>query len=326
MSGTTLSDPAAARSRVRSNHLGSVFLAGRSSHPAAAVRVAIARLANQTTAHATIRPLVAIDQEGGKVQSLSGGRWIRIPSANAQGDWSASTLTSRTRAWAEQLRTAGISMDLAPVADTVPAGTSSDNPPIGVFDRQFGSNPEAVAASVATVTSTVKAAGVIATLKHFPGLGRVRANTDTSTKAVDPITTTDDPYLTPFQDGIAAGAGAVMISSATYPQIDPANLAVFSPKVITGLLRQQLGYQGVVITDDIGKAVAVTSVPVGRRAVRFIAAGGDLVLTVPGGTAEPMVKAIRSRAATDSAFRAQVEDSTLRILRLKQEYGLLTCH
>src|SRR5204863_9438292 len=107
-------------------------------------------------------------------------------------------LQARTVAGPQRPPRAGITMALAPVADTVPAGTAGQNPPIGAFDRQYGSDPGAVAQDVGTVVTAVQSTGVVTTLKHFPGLGRVRANTDTSTGAVDRTATVDDPYLQPF--------------------------------------------------------------------------------------------------------------------------------
>jgi beta-N-acetylhexosaminidase len=325
MAGVSAGSPGSSRTTVSKYHLGGVFLAGRTSHAPSTIRRSVALLPRQKTRHATVGLLVSVDQEGGKVQTLRGTAWTTIPTATTQGRWSTSTLTSHTRTWVNELKSAGLTMDLAPVADTVPAGTENRNPPIGVFDRQYGSTSTSVAAAITTVTSTMKAAGVIPTVKHFPGLGRVRYNTDTSTRAVDSTTTLTDPYLTPFQAGIDAGAGAVMVSSASYPKLDADHLAVFSAAVITGLLRTRMKYQGVVMTDDVSKAVAVKSVPMGQRATRFIAAGGDLVLAVVTSDAATMTSAISAKARTSPSFRAQVNAATLRVLRLKQSSGLLTC-
>ena len=325
MTGVPAGSPANYRTLVKTKHLGSVFLAGRTGDSPATIKKGLARLAVQKTKTTTIKLLVSVDQEGGKVQSLRGGAWTTIPSAKTQGTWSTSKLTSRTKAWVKQLQAAGVNMDLAPVADTVPTGTEKKNPPIGVFDRQYGTTSPKVSAAVTTVTSTMLAGKVVPTVKHFPGLGRVRYNTDTSTKAVDTVTTVTSPYLRPFQAGINAGAGAVMISSASYPKIDKKNIAAFSAPVITSLLRGRMKYQGVVMTDDVGQAVAVKAVPRGQRATRFISAGGDLVLTVVPGYATEMVNAIIAQAKSSSTFRAKVNASTLRVLQLKQESGLLTC-
>lgn len=325
MAGVPAGDPADGRALVKAERLGGAFLAGRTGDSPATIRKGLARLPGQQTRTATIGLLVAVDQEGGKVQSLRGSRWTAIPAATTQGRWSTATLTSRTRAWVKQLHSAGITLDLGPVADTVPASTAGSNPPIGAFDRQYGSTSPAVARAVATVSRTMRAGQVIPTVKHFPGLGRVRYNTDTSSRAVDRTTTATSTDLKPFQAGIDAGAGVVMVSSASYPKIDPDNLAVFSAPVITGLLRGRMNYQGVVMTDDVGRAVAVRSVPRGQRATRFIAAGGDLVLTVLPEQAPAMVDAIVTKASASKAFRAQVQASTLRVLRLKQSADLLTC-
>jgi beta-N-acetylhexosaminidase len=234
-------------------------------------------------------------------------------------------LRQRTADWARRLAAAGVTMDLAPVADTVPAGTAGANPPIGAFDRQYGGAPDAVAADIATVVSAAQGAGILTTLKHFPGLGRVRANTDTTTRAVDDVTTVNDPFLQPFVSGMAAGSGAVMISSARYPRLDADNVAAFSAPVVTGLLRQRLGYSGLVISDDLGVAAAVAAVPVGERAVRFIRAGGDVVLTVRSSDAGPMADALLAAARGSTAFQARVADAARHVVQSKYRTGLLTC-
>lgn len=325
MAGTPLTSADNVTSVMRRNHLGSVFLHGRSSRSAAGLKQEINRLPDMTAGKATIKPLVSIDQEGGLVQSLRGGQWGTIASARGQGTWSAAKLAEVTGAWAKDLARAGVTMDLAPVADTVPSGTESRNAPIGKYGREYGSDSTRVTADIATVTKAIKSAGVIATVKHFPGLGRVTGNTDTTRGVTDTRTTADDAYLQPFQAGIDAGAGAVMISSAIYTQIDPDRQAVFSSKVITDLLRRQMGYQGVVMTDDVGAAKAVSNVSPGDRAVRFIEAGGDLVLTVKPDLARSMMTAVATRALRDKNFHAQVEASVRRVLTLKQEAGLLSC-
>lgn len=322
MIGTQVNNPPGLADTVRRYQLGGAFLAGRASPSADTLRQGILSL--QRTAGAI--PLqIAIDQEGGQVQTLKGADFPLIPSAVQQGQWDDATLRSRTTDWAKRLIEAGVTLDLAPVADTVPAGTGDANPPIGAFDRQYGSSPDQVADKVHTVVTAAQAAGVLTTLKHFPGLGRVRANTDTSTQAVDNTTTADDPYLKPFTSGIEAGSAAVMISSARYPKLDPDSVAVFSTPIITGLLRQRLGYTGLIVSDDLGSAVAVGSVPVGERAVRFIQAGGDLALSVKASDAGPMSAALLAAAQASPAFDARVTDAAARVIRSKYRAGLLTC-
>jgi beta-N-acetylhexosaminidase len=321
--GTPLDNPAGVDATLTTYHLGGVFLAGRSHDPAATLRAAISAL--QARAPATDRLLIALDQEGGEVQTLQGPDFPPIPTAVAQGKLSQSTLRTQTTAWANRLAGIGVTLDLAPVADTVPASLGTGNPPIGAYYRQYGSDPTAVAADISTVVGAVQTTGVLTTLKHFPGLGRVTLNTDTSTGAVDTTATTHDPYLAPFQAGIKAGTGAVMISSARYPNIDADNIAAFSGPVITDLLRGQLGFTGLVVSDDLGNAVAVRSVPVADRAVRFIDAGGDMALTVSASTAEAMIGGLLSAARGSSAFAAKVTEAARHVLRAKYRAGLLGC-
>jgi beta-N-acetylhexosaminidase len=325
MVGTPIANPAGLADTVRRYRLGGAFLSGRSSQSAATLRQGIATLQNDVASATGVPLLVALDQEGGEVQTLKGTDFPPIPSAVVQGQWDTATLRSRTADWAGRLAGAGVIQDLAPVADTVPAGTGPANPPIGAFNRQYGSNPDTVAQDITTVVGAAQSAGILTTLKHFPGLGRVRANTDTSTQAVDSVTTVDDPYLRPFAAGIKAGTAAVMVSSAAYPKLDPQAIAAFSAPVITGLLRQRLGFTGLVMSDDLGAAVAVKAVPVGDRAVRFVQAGGDLVLTVRTTDAGPMSAALLAAARDSTAFAARVTDAARHVLAAKIRAGLVRC-
>ncbi len=320
MVGVPAADPASGTAALSGVPVGGLFLQGRSSADAASVGAAVAQLQEG----AAIPLQIAVDQEGGLVRTLQGAGFDRVPTALEQGRQDRAALRSATSGWAGQLRAAGITMDLGPVADTVPAGTEADNPPIGAFDRQFGSDPQAVAASVTTVVEALQDAGVVATAKHFPGLGRVRVNTDTDLGAADPETDPDDPFLAPFAAAVDAGVGAVMVSSATYPRLDPDSPALFSPAVLD-LLRGQLGFDGVVISDDVGDAEAVSQTPVAQRAVESVAAGVDVVLTVSPDDAAPMAQALADRAGEDEVFARRIAESAGRVLALKERFGLLTC-
>jgi beta-N-acetylhexosaminidase len=171
----------------------------------------------------------------------------------------------------------------------------------------------------------MEAAGVMTSVKHFPGLGRVKGNTDFSSGVVDTVTTRDDDDLAPFAAGIQAGSDLVMVSTVTYTKIDPKNRAVFSPTIINGMLRGDLRYGGVVITDDVGAAAEVASVPAGQRATRFVAAGGDIVITAKASLTSTMVNALVTKAQQDQQFAAAVQASVRRVLTLKQNRGLLSC-
>jgi beta-N-acetylhexosaminidase len=130
-------------------------------------------------------------------------------------------------------------------------------------------------------------------------------------------------YLAPFRAAVRAGVPFVMMSTAIYRRIDPGTPAAFSHAVVTGVLRDRLGFRGVVISDDLGIVKQVAQYPVGERAVRFVAAGGDMVLTVDASQAGAMCDALAARARSDPAFRRLVDAAAMRVLAAKQARGLL---
>jgi beta-N-acetylhexosaminidase len=307
-------------------HVGNAMLTGRSSAGVAATARVSAALQRRATTSATarVRLHVATDQEGGRVQVLRGRGFSTMPTALRQGSWSTSTLQSRARTWGRQLHAAGVTMNLAPVADTVPSASFAPrNAPIGAFSRQYGYTTSRVGSHVVAFDRGMGAARVQVSVKHFPGLGRVTKNTDTTAGVTDRTTTRGDAYLRPFAAAVDAGAPVVMMSTAVYSRIDPKAPAAFSRTVVTGVLRGDLGFRGVVISDDLGNARQVRRWTPGQRATRFVAAGGDLVLTVNPATARAMFAALRDRARTDAAFRKAVDAAALRVLRSKQAQGLL---
>ncbi len=308
---------------LREHHVGGVlYLGGWRRAPA----VSAASAALQAAATNGVALLVAADQEGGQVQQLRGEGFSDLPTAVRQGEMSPPELTDLWTRTGEQLAAAGVNLDLAPVADVVAPGTEPSNAPIGRYRRHYGTTPAEVSADVTAVVTGLARGNVTATVKHFPGLGRVSGNTDvTATGITDAEAGPDDANLEPFRAGIAAGAGMVMVSSARYPRLDPHNAAVFSPAVIDGLLRQRWGYAGVVVSDDVGIAASVAEVPVGDRATRFLAAGGDIVLTAEARQAPVMVSAVEQRAQHDPRFAQQVDVSARRVLALKEGKGLLRC-
>src|SRR5947209_2918064 len=171
--------------------------------------------------------------------------------------WSTTYLQAQALRWGRQLRAAGVNLDYEPVADTVPPGTDSQNAPIGQLRREFGHYVSVVSPHVAAFIAGMRGAGVATTAKHFPGLGRVKGNTDFTSSVTDSVTTRYDAYLKPFGRAIASGTQFVMVSLATYTKIDPYNQAVFSPTVMHTILRGDLAFHGVVMSDSLS-AAAVT--------------------------------------------------------------------
>jgi beta-N-acetylhexosaminidase len=306
-------------------HVGNLILTGRTYAGAAPVRALASKADALTTNAATagVPLFIATDQEGGFVQVLQGSGFSRMPSALVQGRWSDSTLTSYAASWGRQVARAGVDVNLAPVMDTVSSSFATRNAPIGRYNREFGYTPPVVADKGTAFLRGMRAAGLAVTAKHFPGLGRVTGNTDVTAGVTDTVTTSTSADIGPFRAAVGSGAGLVMVSSAVYSRIDPHHPAVFSRAVITGMIRAGLRFNGVVVSDDLGNAAQVRAWSPGARAVDFISAGGDIVLTVNPSVIPAMVAAVSSRAAADSAFRAQVNAAVLRVLGLKAGQGLL---
>ena len=319
-------DPATAAT-IRSDHFGSVLFGTTSYAGLTGTRAVTNAVQSLASAQATagVRFFVAANQEGGQVQQLQGAGFAAIPSALDQGQAAPSVLQREAAGWGRQLRLAGVNLDLAPVMDVVPPGTDQQNAPIGALQREFGHDPGTVAAHGVAFARGMGQAGVATTAKHFPGLGRVRGNTDFTSNVVDTVTTPDDPYLQSYEAAIRAGVPLVMVSLATYTRIDPTHLAVFSARVMQTMLRQQLRFGGVIVSDDMGAASAVGGVSPAARAIGFLAAGGDLITTVSVPVAAAMDSAVLQRAAQDGTFRGQVGAAVMHVLAAKQAYGLLPC-
>jgi beta-N-acetylhexosaminidase len=301
-------------------HVGSVILDGTSFLSPQQTSSIVTLLAQRASPYVGL--FVATDQEGGQVQRLVGPGFTSIPSAVQQGTLAPATLRTQARQWGAELHAAGVNINLAPVLDTVPSGFGP-NPPIGDLNREYGHDPATVSSHGNAVAQGMQAAGVAATVKHFPGLGRVSGNTDLTSGVLDNVTTRHDPYLAPFTDAIRDGVQFVMISTAIYTKIDPDQPAAFSPTIVTGMLRGDLRFHGVIISDDVGISKQLSGTSVADRAVKFIAAGGDIVLTVDATQAPTMTAALLARAQRDPKFKRQVDAAALVVLQAKQAHGLL---
>ena len=308
---------------VETHHVGNIFIAGRTTAGSQATQKVISSFTSKVgpaTTHATPM-LVATDQEGGEVQVLAGSGFSDIPSALDQSTQPRDQLVASARTWGKELADVGVNMNLAPVADLVDIARPASNEPIGRWGREYGHDAATVSSQAGAFAEGMQASKVIPTYKHFPGLGRVKDNTDTSAGVVDSTTTrsADTAVSVIFGAAIAAGAPVIMVSSATYSLIDPSAPAVFSSTIVTDMLRREMGFSGVVITDDVSAAVQVQDVSAGDRAVRAIRAGCDIVLASADPTvAADMVKALIATARSDPAFAARVDESATRVLNLKK--------
>ncbi|WP_269938381.1 glycoside hydrolase family 3 N-terminal domain-containing protein [Arthrobacter sp. HY1533] len=311
---------AATMNTLANYHVGNVYLSGRSAGGTAATANVVRGMAatvNGTTT-GNVRLLVATDQECGYVQVLSGPGFSTIPTGLSQGTWAPATLQSNAETWGRQLGAAGLNMNLAPVLDTVPsAAFAPSNAPIGYYEREYGYTPQTVSSHGNAFAAGMRQGNIVPVVKHFPGLGRVTLNTDTSSNVHDTATTRNDAYLQPFRDAINAGARVVMVSSAYYDRIDAANIAPFSPTIMAGMLRGDLGFTGVILSDDLCAARQLSPWSLQARAINFFQAGGSMLLCADPADIPVMYQAVLGTAQGSPAFAAAVNAAVLKVLTLK---------
>jgi len=260
------------------------------------------RLTRSLRAGTKATPIICTDQEGGVIRNV-----VWAPPQNAQAD----QVPGRdATAAANALRAQGINVSLAPVAD-VP---SVDNAAMG--SRAFSRDPQRAAqATKAAVAGWLKGK-VAPTAKHFPGLGGTTVNTDRGSTTIPNAPSSND--LAPFKAAIAAQVPLIMSSHARYPKLDPDRIASQSRPILETLLRDQLHFGGVVMTDSIEAAAARATGSTEQIAVRSISAGNDIVLTTGRGSWIRAYRALLREARASRAFRARVKASAARVLALQQ--------
>lgn len=302
---------------VRDDHIGGVFLHGRSD-------AGIQATADLVRGFTSLVPAggpelwVSTDQEGGDVQVLSGPGFDGIPSALTQAQQSDGDLRGSAATWGAQLAQAGVNMNLAPVADVVTSpDTARSNPPIGQLNREYGYDAATVAAKAGAFAQGMRDGGVLPTFKHFPGLGHVGENTDTSSGVTDDFVTADGPDVGVYTTVLPQGPAVAMLSTAIYAKIDPNAPAAFSPTVV-GVLRGRAGFDGVITTDDLSAAQQVQAWSPADRATLAVDAGVDLLLVSADPSVYPeMRQAVLAKAQADPAFAAKVDASARRVLAAK---------
>lgn len=256
--------------------------------------------------------LVAADQEGGTIRSIP----FAGPVQAQPNQGGPSQVEATARSAARDLRGVGVNVNLAPVAD-VSSGS-------GVFaGRTFAGGPEEVGARVRAFVRGTRAGGVAATAKHFPGLGAATANTDDAPVSVEVNRVAiEDRDLPPFEDAIDAGVPLVMASHALYPAYDTGRIASQSGVLLRFLLRQKMGFRGVVVTDSLEAAAVLRRSNVATAAERSIDAGADLVLMTGSGSYKDVYPRLLARARGSRAFRARIRDAAGRVLELKRRLRL----
>ncbi len=245
--------------------------------------------------------LVCVDQEGGRVQRFRDG-YSALPSLDTFGhmyanDTAAALQLAREHAWlmATEIRASGVDLSFAPVIDL-----GRGNRAIG--DRAFSGDPEIVAEFTRAYVAGMHDAGMGATLKHFPGHGSVLEDTHFDNAIDDrPLDDIRRLDLIPFVAGIDANADAVMMAHVVYPQVAP-EPAGYSPRWIKQILREELGFRGVVFSDDIGMAAAFSAGGVQARIDAHLDAGCDVVLVCHPELVEESLAAVAGRKLNTAAL------------------------
>jgi beta-N-acetylhexosaminidase len=289
------------RSLAREFSLGGVILFARNIEAAEQV----AELSHDVQSLSTELPLwVSVDQEGGRVARLKEPFtvWPPMATLGRRGD---ETLAARfATALATELRAVGITLDYAPVLDI---HTNPRNPIIG--DRALSSDADAVARLGAAIIRGLQSKGVAACGKHFPGHGDTSVDSHLELPLVEhPPDRIRRVECVPFQAAIAAGVRFIMTAHILVPSLDDTQPATLSRRIVYDLLRDELGFEGVILSDDLEMKAIAATVPVPEAAVRAIGAGCDGLLICSG---DPEVQ----HAALERLVHA-VEDGTIPVGRL----------
>lgn len=276
----------------------------------------LSALTSTLSAACPTAPLVTVDEEGGRVARLMNTvGTTKLNSMYSYRGLGTQVAYDNAQTLARDIAAYGFNTDFAPVADV---WTNKQSNAIG--DRAYSDDYDEAAELVAAAVSGFRDAGVICCLKHFPGHGSTAADSHNGAATVDktlPQLRQED--LKPFVSGIAAGADMVMVGHLTVPAMDdlPASL---SHKIVTNLLRYDLGFRGVIVTDGL-QMQALAQYTDGEKAVLALSAGNDMLLEisdVPGAVA-----AVEQALADGTLTQAALDQSVLRVLQLKLSHGIV---
>ncbi|MBN6053278.1 glycoside hydrolase family 3 protein [Nonomuraea sp. RK-328] len=249
-------------------------------------------------------PVVSLDEEGGDVTRLAYHVGSPYPGNAALGAVDDPDLTRRVyRAIGAELVACGVNLDMAPDADV---NTAADNPVIGT--RAFGNDPELVARHTVAAVEGLQAVGVAACVKHFPGHGATTVDSHLDVPVVDvPLDVLRARELAPFRSAVAAGTKSIMTAHVAVPVLTGDRPATLSPAALTGLLRDELGYRGVVISDALDMQAITEGVGLAEGAVQSLAAGADLLCLGPKPGPEDVAGIIEAIVAAAREGRLPVE-------------------
>lgn len=300
-------------SAVRELQPGGVILMGRNARTPAETR----RLTRTIQENLEIPALIAVDQEGGRVQRLTDG-FTTIPAARELGDQGALSVKLMAMTVAAELRAAGLNCNFAPVCDV----------PLHPDDTVIGNR----AFSADFIRARVLAAeyirgaqpNILACAKHFPGHGGVGVDSHQALPTFEGSRDELEAHLGPFRAAIAAGVGAIMVGHIAVPILDSSGApASLSPPITTGLLREELGFRGLVVTDDLEMRALPQNEP-GEVAVAALQAGCDLLLWCHSSEkARQALEAIQRALDEGKLEESRVKDAIDRVGWAKRRFGVV---
>jgi beta-N-acetylhexosaminidase len=312
-------------------HIGNIILMGRNFDSPQQVLQLTRDLQDLAMRANGVPLLIGTDQEGGLVQRANYyAGFTPMPPAQLVGSAQDPGLVEQYgQMVGEELHAVGIGVDFAPVLDV---NDNPTNPVIGALGRSFGTTPQLVAESALPFIAGLHAGGVMATGKHFPGHGSTTTDSHNELPFVDKDRAALDAVdIAPFRAAIERGIDAIMPAHVVYQALDPAELpATLSKPILTGLLREELGFTGVIITDDLGMQGIMQIAPPEESGVRAILAGADMLtcvrMTTAGACQPEMIEQLHEglmTAATDGRLPIErIDESVRRILALKTKYDV----
>lgn len=262
---------------------------------------------------------ISVDEEGGKVSRMP-AQIRAIPSSMAIGEVNNTQLAYNTGALlAHKIKAFGFNMDFAPVLDI---WSNPKNTVIG--DRAFGSSPDIVSSLGIEAMKGIRDKGVISVVKHFPGHGDTLVDSHIGLPRVEyDLDRLKSFELVPFQAAIDNQADAVMIAHILMAKIDPEHPATLSKALITNLLRKDMGFDGLVVTDDMTMAAIIKNYSIEDAVVGTIAAGSDIILICHGyDKQQAAISAVKAAVKEGILSQERIDESVERILHLKKKYRL----
>lgn len=314
--GDVLGDDA--RQMIEQHHVGGVILFKRNINNPEQTLSLINELKRVNSVN-KIPLFLSVDEEGGRVSRMP-DQVKKLPTSGRIGEINDSDLSFKIGSLlGQELKSFGFNMDFAPVLDI---NSNPNNPVIG--DRSFGTTPDVVSRLGIQTMKGIQSHDVISVVKHFPGHGDTSVDSHIGLPSLGhDLQRLNSFELIPFANAVKNNADAVMIAHILLPNIDPEHPASFSRAIITDILRKDLNFEGLVITDDLTMGAITENYDLGEAAVQAVTAGSDIVLVCHTLEMElQAINALKNAVESGQISTERINESVYRILKLKQKYQL----